>query len=99
MGGYQYLPFFTFGGFSTTNSNSRIATLGSQRSDFGDGLQPALLQLLVRAHRDPRCWGDHSLRAGYELRYRRWDIDEPRPTARAGTTSTAPTRGPTTPRP
>ena len=51
MGDYQYLPFVTFGGFSTTNSNSRIATLGSQRSDFGTRLQPAVLQLLVRAHR------------------------------------------------
>jgi hypothetical protein len=27
MNGYKYLPFMTFGGFSTTNSNSRIASL------------------------------------------------------------------------
>ncbi len=24
-----------------------------------------------------RVWGDHSLRAGYDLRHRRWDIDNP----------------------
>ena len=41
MNGYQYLPFFTFGSFSTTNSElddrvARLAALGLER-----GLQPA----------------------------------------------------------
>jgi hypothetical protein len=73
FGDYQYLPFITFGGFSTTNANSRIASLGAQRSDWSDGFDrpftniafvPTLSKLL----------GSHSLRAGYELRFRRWNI-------------------------
>jgi len=31
MGGYQYLPLLHVGNFSTTNANSTIASLGSQR--------------------------------------------------------------------
>src|SRR5262245_13272089 len=37
MRGYQYLPFFTFGAFSSTNSGSTISSLGSMRSDWNDG--------------------------------------------------------------
>jgi hypothetical protein len=73
FGEYRYLPFFTFGSFSTTNQNSTVASLGAQRSDWGEGfsrpfynysLAPTLTHLM----------GGHTLRAGYELRYRRWDI-------------------------
>ena len=60
MSGYHYLPLFTFGSFSTTNANSTIASLGSQRSDWGNGFNrpmdtfsvaPTLTQDLGRAHR------------------------------------------------
>lgn len=73
MKGYQYLPFFTFGSFSTTNSNSTIASLGSQRADWGEGfdrpfksysLTPTITKLS----------GGHTARAGYEMRLQHWDI-------------------------
>jgi hypothetical protein len=73
MNGYQYLPLFTFGSFSTTNSNSTIASLGSQRSDWGDGfdrpfktysLTPVLTKIT----------GGHTARLGYEGRLQHWDI-------------------------
>ncbi len=48
MGGYQYLPLFTFGSFSTTNSNSTIASLGAQRSDWGDGFNRPMDTYSVR---------------------------------------------------
>lgn len=73
MGDYQYLPFITFGGFSTTNYNSRIASLGSQRSDWSAGFDRPFYNWSF-APTVTRAWGRHSLRAGYELRYRRWDI-------------------------
>jgi hypothetical protein len=73
FGGYEYLPFVTFGGFSTTNYNSRIASLGSQRSDWSTGFDRPFTNIgFVPAV--SRLWGSHSLRAGYELRYRSWDI-------------------------
>jgi hypothetical protein len=73
MGGYQYLPLFTFGSFSTTNSNSTIASLGAQRSDWGDGfsrpmdtysIQPTLTKI----------WGGHTMRTGYDFRTQVWNI-------------------------
>ncbi|MEO8359182.1 MAG: TonB-dependent receptor [Vicinamibacteria bacterium] len=73
MNGYQYLPFFTFGSFSTTNSNSTIASLGALRSDFNEGfdrpfktysLAPTLTKLI----------GGHSARVGYDMRLQHWDI-------------------------
>jgi hypothetical protein len=73
MNGYRYLPFFTFGGFSTTNSNSLIATLGSQRSDWGQGFDRPFYNLSI-SPTVTRIWGSHSTRAGYEFRHRRWDI-------------------------
>ena len=74
MGGYDYLPFITFGGFSTTNSNSRIATLGSQRSDFGTGFDRPFTNISLTP---TASWvmSGHSLRTGYELRHQRWQID------------------------
>jgi Carboxypeptidase regulatory-like domain len=74
MNGYNYLPFITFGGFSTTNSNSRIATLGSQRADFGTGFDRPFTNISVTP---TVSWisNAHSIRAGYELRHQRWQID------------------------
>lgn len=73
MGDYDYLPFVTFGGFSTTNANSRIASLGSQRSDWNAGFDRPFTNLSLAP---TVTWlrGSHSLRAGYDLRSRRWDI-------------------------
>jgi hypothetical protein len=76
MGEYDYLPFITFGGFSTTNSNSRIASLGAQRSDWGTGFDRPFYNVSF-APTLTRLSGSHSLRLGYELRYRRWDITVP----------------------
>jgi hypothetical protein len=73
FGDYDYLPFMTFGGFSTTNSNSRLATLGSQRSDWSSGFDRPFTNIALVPTLS-RLWGGHSLRVGYELRYRRWDI-------------------------
>jgi hypothetical protein len=73
MGDYKYLPLFTFGSFSTTNSNSTIASLGAQRSDWGDGfsrpmdtysVQPTLTKIL----------GGHTMRSGYDFRTQIWNI-------------------------
>ena len=74
MNGYKYLPFITFGGFSTTNSNSRIATLGSQRSDFGEGFERPFTNL---SFTPTASWimGGHSFKSGYDLRHQRWQID------------------------
>ena len=73
MNGYQYLPLFTFGSFSTTNANSTIASLGSQRADWGEGFERPMdtfaVQPTVTAIR-----GGHTARAGYEFRYQRWKI-------------------------
>ncbi|HVS29866.1 MAG TPA: TonB-dependent receptor [Thermoanaerobaculia bacterium] len=73
MNGYQYLPFITFGGFSTTNSNSRIASLGSQRSDFGLGFDRPF-QNLSFVPTASWLWRAHSLKGGYELRRQQWEI-------------------------
>jgi hypothetical protein len=74
MGDYKYLPFITFGGFSTTNSNSRIATLGSQRSDFGEGFDRPFTNISLTP---TISWlrNAHSIKAGYELRNQRWEIN------------------------
>ncbi len=73
MSGYQYLPFMTIGTFSTTNSNSTIASLGSLRSDFNEGfdrpfnsysLTPSLTKL----------YGGHTARLGYDGRLQNWKI-------------------------
>jgi len=74
MNDYKYLPFITFGGFSTTNANSRIASLGSQRSDFGTGFDRPFTNISLTP---TASWvtAGHSLRTGYELRHQRWEID------------------------
>jgi hypothetical protein len=73
MGDYSYLPFITFGGFSTTNANSRIASLGSQRSDWNAGFNRPFYNLSL-APTVTWLMGNHSFRGGYDLRTRRWDI-------------------------
>ncbi|MBV9497057.1 MAG: TonB-dependent receptor [Acidobacteria bacterium] len=74
MEGYNYLPFITFGGFSTTNSNSTLASLGAQRSDFGTGFSRPFTNISFIPTAD-WLWRGQSMRAGYELRSQRWDID------------------------
>jgi hypothetical protein len=73
MRGYQYLPLLTFGTFSTTNSNSTIASLGAQRSDWGDGFDRPMYTISV-APTVTRVWNAHSIRSGYDLRFQRWNI-------------------------
>jgi Carboxypeptidase regulatory-like domain len=73
MKGFEYLPFFTFGSFSTTNANSTIASLGAMRSDFGNGFSRPMVTLSF-APTVTRLWGAHSTRAGYDMRLQRWTI-------------------------
>ena len=73
MNGFQYLPLFTFGAFSTTNSGSTIASLGAMRSDFGNGFDRPMVTLAV-APTLTALWGAHTTRAGYDLRLQRWTI-------------------------
>jgi Carboxypeptidase regulatory-like domain len=73
MNGYQYLPFFTFGQFSSTNSGSTISSLGSMRSDWNDGFNRPMMFFSL-APTATKVWGEHTSRAGYDLRRTRWDI-------------------------
>jgi hypothetical protein len=73
MAGYQYLPLFTFGSFSTTNSSSTIASLGAQRSDWGDGFNRPMVTLSF-APTLTKIWGAHTARAGYDLRLQQWTV-------------------------
>lgn len=73
MNGYQYLPFFTFGSFSSTNANSTIASLGAMRSDWNDGFARPMYTFAVSPTLT-KLWGNHTGRFGYEYRYQRWNI-------------------------
>ncbi len=73
MNGYQYLPLFTFGSFSTTNSNSTIASLGAQRSDWGPGFNRPIYTYSVQPTLT-KIWGGHTARLGYDFRYQRWNV-------------------------
>lgn len=73
MGDYRYLPFITIGTFSTTNSNSTFASLGAQRSDFGDGFSRPL-NTYAFAPTVTRVWGAHTPRAGFDFRLQQWEI-------------------------
>jgi hypothetical protein len=73
MNGYNYLPFVTFGGFSTTNANSTIASLGAMRSDWGTGFNRPFTNLSFIPTAD-WLWGEHAMRSGYEMRRQRWNI-------------------------
>ena len=70
---YRYLPFMTIGTFSTTNDNSTIASLGSRRSDWGDGFDRPL-NTYSFAPTVTRVWGAHTPRAGYDFRLQQWAI-------------------------
>jgi hypothetical protein len=73
ISGYKYLPFVTFGNFSTTNANSTIASLGSQRSDWGEGFARPMDTYSVQPTLT-KIWRQHTARLGYEYRLQRWDI-------------------------
>jgi hypothetical protein len=73
MNGFQYLPLLTFGSFSTTNANSTIASLGAQRSDWGDGFNRPMDTYAV-APTLTRMFGAHTARFGYDWRWQRWQI-------------------------
>jgi hypothetical protein len=73
MAGYRYLPLLTFGSFSTTNANSTIASLGSQRADWGDGFNRPMYTYSL-APTLTKIWGSHTARAGYDFRFQRWNI-------------------------
>lgn len=74
FGDYKYLPLITFGGFSSTNANSLLASLGSQRADFGTGFNRPFTNLSFTPTAS-WLWREHSLKGGYELRRQRWEID------------------------
>lgn len=74
MQGFQYLPLMTFGSFSSgTNNASTIASLGAQRSDYGDGFNRPMTTLAVLPTLT-KIWGGHTTRAGYDLRIQDWTI-------------------------
>ena len=73
MNGYRYLPLMTFGAFSSTNSNSTIASLGSQRSDWSEGFSRPMDTFSVQPT-VTKIWNGHTSRAGYEYRYQKWNI-------------------------
>jgi hypothetical protein len=73
MGDFRYLPLFTFGSFSTTNENSTISSLGSRRSDWGNGFSRPMDTYSV-APTLTKLWGSHTSRAGYDWRWQRWNI-------------------------
>ena len=77
MGDYNYLPLMTLGTFSTTNESSTIASLGSRRSDWGDGFDRPL-NTYSFAPTVTRVWGSHTPRAGYDLRLQEWDDHQQR---------------------
>jgi carboxypeptidase family protein len=73
MAGHPVLPFMTFGSFSTTNQNSTIASLGTQRADWGEGFDRPMTTVSV-APTLTKIWKDHTVRAGYDFRHQRWTI-------------------------
>ena len=73
MGDYKYLPFFTFGAFSSTNANSTIASLGALRSDFNEGFDRPFKSYSF-APTVTKLVGGHTARLGYDMRLQHWDI-------------------------
>ncbi|MGE5360693.1 MAG: carboxypeptidase regulatory-like domain-containing protein [Bacteroidales bacterium] len=73
MADYSYLPLMTIGSFSTTNSNSTIAALGAQRSDWGTGFNRPF-QTYTFAPTATRVVGNHTAKFGYDFRKQLWDI-------------------------
>jgi hypothetical protein len=73
MRGYQYLPLFTFGSFSTSNEGSTISSLGARRSDWSQGFNQPMKTYSVQPTLT-KIWGAHSARVGYDFRLQVWDI-------------------------
>jgi len=73
MQGFEYLPLFTFGSFSTNNENSTISSLGSKRSDWGNGFNRPMDTWSV-APTITKIWGEHTSRVGYDWRLQQWNI-------------------------
>jgi len=73
MSGYNYLPLFTFGTFSTTNENSTISSLGARRSDWSQGFDRPMDTYSVQPT-VTKIWGAHTARAGYDFRQQNWKI-------------------------
>jgi hypothetical protein len=73
MDGHDVLPLMTFANFSSTNQNSTIASLGSQRADWGEGFDRPMSTWSL-APTLSTLWGDHTLKAGYDLRSQRWQV-------------------------
>ena len=66
--GYQYLPRFDIASGGVT-----YATLGSQRSNYSNGTDQPLTSFSA-APTVTWALSDHTLRAGYDLRYQRWTL-------------------------
>ncbi len=73
MGGYQYLPHFTFGAFSTSNETSTISSLGARRSDWSEGFDRPMKTYSIQPTLT-KIWGAHSARLGYDFRQQDWKI-------------------------
>lgn len=73
MRGYQYLPHFTIGSFSTSNENSTISSLGARRSDWSQGFERPMTTYAVQPTLT-RVWGGHTARIGYDFRHQIWKI-------------------------
>jgi hypothetical protein len=73
MNGYDYLPLFTFGSFSTTNENSTISSLGARRSDWSQGFDRPMDTVSVQPTLT-KIWRGHTARAGYDFRRQVWNI-------------------------
>jgi hypothetical protein len=76
MNGYNYLPFITIGSFSSTNSGSTIASLGSMRSDWGTGFDRPMTTISF-APTLTRVLSAHTVRAGYDMRLQNWNVTQP----------------------
>src|SRR5262245_31589108 len=76
MNGYQYLPLMTFGSFSSgTNQNSTIASLGSQRTNWGNHFNRPMNTVSV-APTVTHIWREHTFHAGYDLRWQQWAVTD-----------------------
>ena len=73
MNGYRYLPLRDVQRFSSTNSGSTIASLGSQRSDWSEGFSRPMDTFSIQPT-VTKIWNGHTARAGYEYRYQKWNI-------------------------
>ncbi len=82
----------TIGTFSTTNQNSTIASLGTQRADWGEGFNRPMTTYVHRADADEDCGATIRCAPGTTCGISSWDDHEHRVIRRAASTSTASTR-------